>query len=241
MTDEGRGKQTGTKRARRPGKRAGLDVNQIIAAARTIPLEDLSMQSLADALKVDRKALHYHVKDRQSLFELLAHDAFSRQLSQTRLMETSDWKEGCRIYARDLTASAAALVEMIDYLWFGDLMNDLPLQPIETLFRLLYEAGFTDEEAIRLMTALGTLCLGHARDLAQARKEDARTRTRLLRSVLNAQPPSEFPNLERISSRNVDTYSADQLTFSVELLLTGAENLRTARQSKNGPVANFLG
>ena len=233
MTAEGQGKRAGASLARRRGKRAGLDVQQIIAAARTLPSEELSMQSLADALKVDRKALHYHVKDRQSLFELLAHDAFSRQLVQTRVSEASDWKEACRIYARDLTASAAALAELVDYLWFGDLMNDLPLESIETLFGLLNTASFTDEEAIRLMTVLATLCLGHARDLAQARKEEARTRTRLLRSALNAQSASEFPNLKRISSRNVDTYSAEQLTFSVELVLAGADSLRTARQSKN--------
>ena len=230
MTAEGQGKKAGTGRKRRPGKRAGLDVSQIIAAARTLPLEDLSMQSLADTLKVDRKALHYHVKDRQSLFELLAHDTFSRQLSQTRVSEALEWKEACRIYARDLTDSAAALAELIDYLWFGDVMNDLPLKPIETLFGLLHVAGFTDEESIRLMTALATLCLGHARDLAQAHKEEARTRTRLLKSALHAQPASVFPNLERISSRNVDTYSADQLTFSVDLIVEGAEKVR-----KGGP------
>lgn len=229
MAAEEQGKKAGTGRARRPGKRAGLDVPQIIAAARTLPLEDLSMQSLADALKVDRKALHYHVKDRQSLFELLAHDTFSRKLSENGYSEVSDWKEACRIYARDLTASAAASAELVDYLWFGDLMYDVPLKPFETLFGFLYAAGFTDEESIRLMTALATLCLGHARDLAQAHKEQTRTRSRLLKSALNAQPASEFPNLERISSRNVDTYSGAQLTFSVDLILEGAQTLRDAR------------
>ncbi len=230
MTAEEQGKKVGTARRRRPGKRAGLDVTQIIEAARTLPLDELSMQSLADVLKVDRKALHYHVKDRQSLFELLAHDTFSRQLSQTRASEASDWKEACRIYAHDLTASAADMAELVDYLWFGDVMNDLPLKPVDALFGILQTAGFTDEESIRLMTALGTLCLGHARDLAQAHKEEGRTRTRLLKSALHAQPPAVFPHLERISSLNVDTYSADQLTFSLDLILDGAQSVLNARR-----------
>ncbi|WP_210237463.1 TetR/AcrR family transcriptional regulator C-terminal domain-containing protein [Martelella lutilitoris] len=223
------GKDEGGRRKRRPGKRAGLDVDQIIAAAKTLPLEALSMQSLADVLKVDRKALHYHVKDRQSLFELLARHTFSERLMQTRVREAADWKDACRIYARDLADSAAGLAELVDYLWFGDLMNDLPLEPVETMFRHLNEGGFTDEDAIRLMTVLSTLCLGHARDLAQAQKEVARTRSQLLKSALGAQTDHSFPNLERIASRGVDTYSADQLAFSIALIIAGAEDrLRTA-------------
>lgn len=180
------------------------------------------MQSLADVLKVDRKALHYHVKDRQSLFELLARHTFSQRLMQTRVNDASDWKDACRIYGRDLAESASGLAELLDYLWFGDLMNDLPLEPVESMFAHLSAAGFTDEDAIRLMTALSTLCLGHARDLAQAHKEVAQTRRHLLQSVLSAQADCTFPNLERIASLGVDTYSSEQLTFSVELLIAGA-------------------
>lgn len=223
MTATEQGTQEGPRRKRRPGKRAGLDVDQIIAAARTLPLETLSMQSLADVLKVDRKALHYHVKDRQSLFELLARDTFSRRLLQTEVSDASDWKEACRIYASELADAAVGLAELVDYLWFSDLMNDLPLKPVESMFKQLSEAGFTDEEAVRLMTVLGTLCLGHARDLAQAHKEAARTRSHLLRSVLAKQKGHDYPHLERISSLNVDTYNAAQIDFSIELILDGVE------------------
>jgi TetR/AcrR family transcriptional regulator, tetracycline repressor protein len=128
------------KGARRPGKRAGLDVDQIVAAARTLPLEDLSMQALADALTVDRKALHYHVKDRQSLFELVARDAFSQRLAQSGVADVGNWKDAARNYARSLAASAAALAELVDYLWFSDVMTDLPLEPVEALFKHLHEA-----------------------------------------------------------------------------------------------------
>ncbi|MGV0908649.1 TetR/AcrR family transcriptional regulator C-terminal domain-containing protein [Martelella sp. FOR1707] len=198
-------------------------MDQIIAAAKTLPLEALSMQSLADLLKVDRKALHYHVKDRQSLFELLARHAFSERLMQTRVREAANWQEACRIYARDLADCATGLAELVDYLWFGDLMKSLPLEPVEVMFRHLEEGGFTDEEAIRLMTVLSTLCLGHARDLDQAHKEADHTRSQLLKSALGAQTDRSFPNLERIAARNIDTYSAEQLAFSIDLIIAGAE------------------
>ncbi|MAM09465.1 MAG: TetR family transcriptional regulator [Rhizobiaceae bacterium] len=149
---------------------------------------------------------------------------------QTRVNEAADWKEACRIYARDLADCATGLAELVDYLWFGDLMSDLPLEPVETMFKHLNAAGFTDEQSIRLMTVLSTLCLGHARDLAQAHKEVARTRSQLLKTALGAQADRSFPSLERIASRNVDTYNAEQLSFSIELIIAGAEE--TLRQAQ---------
>jgi TetR/AcrR family tetracycline transcriptional repressor len=219
----GEDRRPGVRGARRPGKRAGLDVDQIIATAKTLPLEGLSMQSLADALKVDRKALHYHVKDRQSLFELVARDAFSQHLAQRSVAEAADWKAASRNYARSLAASAVAVAELADYLWFSDVMSGLSLEPVEALFRHLHEAGFPDEEAVRLVTVLATVCLGHARDLAQARKESTRTRPGLLKSALDAKERPGFSNLERISALAVNTYGQEQLDFSIDLILDGAD------------------
>lgn len=181
------------------------------------------MQSLADALKVDRKALHYHVKDRQSLFELVARDAFSQRLAEFSVVDAGNWKEACRNYARSLAASAVALAGLADYLWFSDVMTDLSLDPLEALFRHLHEAGFPDEEAVRLVTVLATVCLGHARDMAQARKESTQTRPRLLKSALEAKARSGFSNLERISALEVNTYGSEQLEFSIELIIDGAD------------------
>ena len=68
---------------RKPGKRAGLDLQKIVEAARLIDASELSMQSLADSLSVDRKALNYHVKDKQTLLGLVAMDTFSARFSGT--------------------------------------------------------------------------------------------------------------------------------------------------------------
>ena len=40
--------------------------------------------------------------------------------------------------------SAIGLAELVDYLWFGDMMTDLPLEPVETMFAQLNAEGFTD-------------------------------------------------------------------------------------------------
>lgn len=55
---------------RRQGVKAGLDLSKILSAASSIPVEDLTMQAVADRLGVDRKAVNHHVSDRETLIRL---------------------------------------------------------------------------------------------------------------------------------------------------------------------------
>ena len=58
--------------ARARGERAGLDLDQIVETAKSFEVEKLTMQSLARAMNVDRKALNYYVKDREALLTILS-------------------------------------------------------------------------------------------------------------------------------------------------------------------------
>jgi TetR/AcrR family transcriptional regulator, tetracycline repressor protein len=207
---------------RTPGQRAGLDLVQIVKAARTIDVGKLSMQSLADKLNVDRKALNYHVKDRQSLLQLLARDAFSSGFVGTEVAMAADWQEACRLYARKFTQGVLTLGDLSEHLWFGETLTAWSLEPVEALFGHLFAAGFREETATRLVTMLATLCLGHARDVIQARHGSERPRPRFLKAALNDVDTSAFENLRRISNLNIDTYNDDQIDFSIEVFIRGA-------------------
>lgn len=222
--------------ARRPGKRAGLDLQQIIQAARRLDIEDLSIQSLADRLNVDRKALHYHVKDRQSLFELVAIHTFADRLTGKGVAEAEDWREACRVYAREFVESVISLGDLSEYLWFNEAITAWALEPAEALFAQLNAAEFPDQDAIRMVTMLATLCLGHARDIIQARRENDRPRVRSLKLALSEVGHSRFHNLERIAGRGVDTYGAAQIDFSIEVFLNGAEAM--LKQAKRPPTTS---
>lgn len=50
--------------ARWRGERAGLDLGQMVEAAKVFDVETLTIKSFATAMNVDRKALNYYVKDR---------------------------------------------------------------------------------------------------------------------------------------------------------------------------------
>lgn len=207
---------------RAPGKRAGLDLDQIVKAARSIDVGELSMQSLADKLNVDRKALNYHVKDRQSLLQLVAQDAFSSRFVGTEVASASDWEDACRRYARKFTQGVLALGDLSEHLWFGEKLTAWSLEPVEALFGHLFAAGFREETATRLVTMLATICLGHARDIIQARNGSERPRPRFLKAALDDADTSAFENLRRISKLSINTYNDDQLNFSLDVFIRGA-------------------
>lgn len=218
------------KRPRGRGERAGLDLQQIVQAGRSISPDMLSMQSLADALQVDRKALNYHVKDRQTLLGLVAMDAFSSHFAHSDIAAERDWQSACRTYAVGFVEGVLALGELADALWFGEPLTAMALQPTEALFAQLRAAGFEDAAVVRLVTMLASLCLSHVRDLNQALGEADRPRQRSLRAALNGADAAAFDNLNRVAQLGVDTYGREQLDFIIEVFVRGASTLLPPRR-----------
>lgn len=210
---------------RKPGKRAGLDLQKIVEAARLIDASELSMQSLADSLSVDRKALNYHVKDKQTLLGLVAMDTFSARFSGTDVSEAASWEEACRIYGMGFFEGVLGVGGLAEYLWFGGSVAAWALEPSEALFQRLHEAGFSDEGATRLVATLISMSLSHARDAAQAAAEGGRPRTRALKQALQDAEPSAYPNLRRIAELGVDTYGDTQMQAMLDMLINGARAL----------------
>ncbi|WP_186091448.1 TetR/AcrR family transcriptional regulator [Burkholderia gladioli] len=214
-------KETPVTRVR--GERAGLDLLKIMEATRTLDAAAISMQSLADVLNVDRKALHYHVKDRQSLLQLIAMDRFSRQFSDKEIVAAENWQEACRRFARGFVDGVLSIGSLAEHLWFGDLLIASVMKPAEALFQQFHKASFADEVTIRLTTMLATICLGHARDIIQSQETSERPRAFSLARTLESTSKKEFANLRRISKIGVNTYTRQQLDFSLDVFISGAE------------------
>lgn len=215
-------KPTTTTAQRKPGKRAGLDLRQIVDAARLIEVDALSMQSLADSLSVDRKALNYHVKDKPTLLGLMAMDAFSARFSGTDIAAADSWEDACRIYGMGFFEGVRSVGGLAEYLWFGGSVAAWALEPSEALFQRLKDAGFADEAAVRLVAMLISMSLSHARDAAQAVAEGDRPRTRALKAALRDAQPVAYTNLSRIAELGVDTYGTTQMEVMLDMLIAGA-------------------
>jgi AcrR family transcriptional regulator len=206
---------------RRPrGVRAGLDRDQIIAAAKTLDPAAVTMQAVAGVLGVDRKAVNHHVSDRETLLGLVAMDAFAESFSEVRLATRSHWHEACRIYAMGFAEAVIAIGPLADHLQLGNPFVTTMLEASEVIVRKLIEAGADDETALRGLVLLTNICLAHARDVIAIATTDVPPRPELLRRAMSGHSP-EIPLLARIAELKVDTYDKAQLELSIDVFIAG--------------------
>lgn len=201
------------------GDRAGLELKQIVAAARALPPEQLTMRAVADALGVDRKSLNWHVRDRETLAAAVALDAFAADSAAMRIPADAGWQAASRIYARGLADGVIALGGLARYLPPGSLLLTQTLDASEAILTRFSEAGLSHETAQRLLAVLHNIALAYARDVLDIAQD--RVRVRSLREALSEQDASKYPYLSRVAADPHNTYDRRQLEFTLDLLLTG--------------------
>lgn len=203
------------------GVRAGLDSEQIVAAARTLDPGSVTMQAVAEVLGVDRKAVNHHVSDRETLLGLVAMDAFAESFS-VQLTAPSSWQEACRTYAIGFTGAVIAIGPLAGHLDLKNPFVTTMLEASEAIVRKLIEAGADDETALRSLVLLTNICLSHARDVAAIATSEALPRPELLRQAMSEHTP-EIPTLARIAGYKVDTYDTTQLELSIDVFIRGVD------------------
>ena len=129
-----------TRRGR--GARAGLDTEAIVAAARGLDPDELTMQEVATALGVDRKALNHHVTDRESLLELLAIDAFRRRFAQSDVDLGETWQSACRAYAENMWHSLVDVGQWLPAFRFTSPRDLAIAGPADVIAARMLTAGF---------------------------------------------------------------------------------------------------
>jgi len=209
------------------GVRAGLNLARILEAARSLDPGALTMQGLANALGVDRKALNHHVSDRETLLGLVAMETFTEAFSAVDIAAHTRWQEACRCYARGFTDSVIAVGALADRIRLDDPYVTSVLEPTEAVVKKLVGAGFGDATAMRLLAMLTNICLAYARDTVLAARSGVTPRPLLLRKALEHRDPAEFEVLARIAALPVSTYDRAQLELSIDIFLFGAEAILT--------------
>lgn len=212
-----------TRRSR--GVRAGLDRQQIVDAARTLDPGAVTMQAVADALGVDRKAVNHHVSDRETLLGLVAVDAFSESFSTVRISADSDWKGTCRTYAIGLTDAVVTIGPLADHLHLQNPLITTMLEATDLVLTTLIDAGADDETALRSLVLLTNICLGHARDVTAMTSSGVRPRPDLLNKAMSDSDGPLIETLGRLAAAQIDTYDHRQLELSIEVFVRGTEAL----------------
>ncbi|MGK2868329.1 MAG: TetR/AcrR family transcriptional regulator [Mycobacterium sp.] len=220
---------TGDQTPRRPrGRPAKISREQIVAATRTIAPQALTMQAVADALGVSRKALHYYVGDRQGLLSLVVIDRFESELAVIELPTHTDWQSVIRGYARAFRDGLIQVGVSIEHRPLHGAGAAAALGLAEHVIAVLLSAGFAPEDARKGLTAVATIAQSAAQAAIDAStgQHDYGAETR---DALNAAVPEQYPALRSVLAGSPPTPD-EQFEFEVDVAIAGL----TAVQARGG-------
>ena len=220
----------GVERSVALGRRPVIDYAAIIAAAREIGLDRLSMPALARHLKVKHPSLYRHVTNRDDIVKGVIDAAFNEVQWPRR---GSDWRRYVReyseLYARVLAGTnglAAALGASVR-------MPDGPMRALNELRAALLDYGFEPRDAL-LFAHMLTQQLRQTYDFVR-RAEDGRSLTfgdyRLeLASRLDDAARGADPRLDSTLKEWLLTGNEEHFAQRLDILIEGfAPRLRSAR------------
>ncbi|WP_072803277.1 TetR/AcrR family transcriptional regulator C-terminal domain-containing protein [Rhodococcoides yunnanense] len=206
------------------GRRAGIDLDLIIEAARSLSPADLTMQAVADRLGVDRKSVNHHVTDRDTLLALVAREAFLEHFVTVRIDADATWQSACRTYAAGLVESIVAAGPLAGRLRLDESRAATYIESSEAVVSKLLGAGLDDEAALRHLVLLTNICMAYARDVHFAAVRAESRRSVLVRTAIAESDSARFPNLARMTSAGIDTYDSSQLQLGIEMFIRGLES-----------------
>jgi TetR/AcrR family transcriptional regulator, tetracycline repressor protein len=216
---------TGTQPPRRPrGRPAKISREQIVAVTRTIAPQGLTMQAVADALGVSRKALHYYVGDRQGLLSLVVIDRFEAELAVIELPDHTDWQSVMRGYARAFRDGLIQVGVSIEHRPLHGAGAAAALGLAERVIAVLLAAGFAPDDARKGLTAVANIAQSAAQVAIQAStgQHDYGAETK---DALNSAVPEQYPALRSVLTGPAPSY-LEQFEFELDVAISGLEAVR---------------
>lgn len=212
---------TGARRGRPPR----IDRARIVAAARAIAPEDLTMQAVADALGVDRSSLNYYVGDRGGLLELIVTDLFDAELRDFELPDDADWTGVLRAYGKAVHRGVVHLQATAAQF---QLRGTQSLALAERVLEALTAAGFTMAEGGHILSLVSGVAYTAARDLLGGEQSRSQHTSEVARALGEA-PAGRFALLGAVIADRAVAGTADDFEFSLDVVIDGLQ-LRLARK-----------
>jgi TetR/AcrR family transcriptional regulator, tetracycline repressor protein len=209
----------------RRGRPPQISREQIVAAARSVPREQLTMKAIADALGVSRKALHYHVGDKEGLLNLVVADLFEAELATINLPD-ADWRVVLRAWAHAFRDGVLQVGVAATYVQLQGMAGMTAMKLSERVFQSLFDAGFDETLARRGLTLVSNLAMAHANiGLVKAQHQGMYPQEAALTDVLGQSIAEQFPALRRILAFVQNEGPDDQFQFELDLAIAGLEEL----------------
>jgi AcrR family transcriptional regulator len=204
-------------RTARVGRPPTIHVDDIIAAALELGLEDVTLKQIADHLGVAIATLYRHVAGRDELVRLAAFQlTLRRELPDAG---AAHWSELATRYAQTLYASFLAEPQLIGELLKGRLGPHAEVDVLEQFMAAMKAHGFSELDSAQLFHALGMITIGAAagaigksaadaggtpwrramqRTLAERDADELKRVRRVLPVVMELDPIPWVPTLQRL-------------------------------------------
>jgi TetR/AcrR family tetracycline transcriptional repressor len=206
------------------GRPARISRERIIAAARTIAPEALTMQKVADALGVDPKALNYHVGDRDGLRQLVVLDVFESELRRVKIPGDGDWRDVVRAYVHALREATIKLGVLAVAIHLPGSQGLGALDPVESVLQALVGAGLDIEKAGRTLTFITELAYAAGRDALRMAENPVHPDVPAISTALRSAAADDFTVLRQVVAAKAGAAPDEgQFEFSLELVIAGLE------------------
>jgi TetR/AcrR family transcriptional regulator, tetracycline repressor protein len=182
--------------------------------------EPVTMQAVADALGVDRKAVSYHVGDRESLLALMASTVFTSEFARVPAPTGGDWRDALTWYGHTVRRALTQL-GIHDVFPLEGAVGVAALEQAEFVLGSLVEAGFDVEQAGRAANIVVELAISAARDSLLSKGQDNHPQ---YDEAAGAMGGADFPMLSQVvvamsATQNVDA----QFDFNLGVVFAGLE------------------
>lgn len=206
---------------RRPGRPARIDRGAIAEAVAEVPLDDVSMRSVAERLGVSVPALYYYVGGRDDLLTLAAERSASRiAIPADRGQHWAVWLFEWADYARRAFASEP---ELLKHYVDGRLGLDRMVAHIDSALELLVRSGFSEQEALDAYYLVTQFALGAA--VTEIRERQGQN----YQQVLAEHSDGELVHLRRLVASGVSMvrpFRDEVLTVLAGIAVRRGENWR---------------
>lgn len=192
----------------------------ILSAARSLPLDELTMQSVADRLGVGRKSLYYHVNDRAALLRLVVADRFQDRISDVDLSSNDDWRIILHAYAYALRETLVEVGTAAAYFELSGMDAPAALEAFECVLQTMVHAGFDLHTAGRAATFACDIAVTSARYITAEDSTDSQPQNLEVLRVIQGMPASYLPALRQvIATRESERTTSGAFDFEFEVLL----------------------
>jgi TetR/AcrR family transcriptional regulator, tetracycline repressor protein len=222
-------------KGRKRGGTLRISREGILDAAKKFDPQTITMQAVADELGVDRKALNYHVTDRDGLLRLVAADvfesnfmeAFYRHFDVAESVQPGVWRKAMYAWASAVRDGLAAAGVLANYFVINS-DNLSVFEPAEIVLQQMQGAGFDATSASRGLIFMTHFAMGVGRDEVLRKQLGTHPQSAEVHRLLD--PPGEAERFEALRvMMSADLNSADdaqaQFDFEIDIFIRGMEQL----------------